>query len=153
MQGSPTGSTEPAPSFPAGSTSWHRAVPDQHDDAAPARAPDGPRDPALSFVWLSHGTAVSGQAAVEVAAGAGEADYLEWPTLNDRILAWAQNDTSIVYDRVMKQLVLLPIETGWRSSTVAGPNLVWEEQDPARPEDGDYGSVVVLDITTLPVTR
>ena len=90
-------------------------------------------------------------AAVQVARGADVADYLEWPTLNGRIVAWAQNDFSIVYDRAERRLVALPVAYGWSSSTVAGPNLVWAEESAATAGSDHPATFAVLDTSTLPV--
>jgi hypothetical protein len=131
-------------------TGWKGSLP----VVPPVIALDGPSAafgaPDSHSIWLVDDV-TRPETAAEIAHGATKADYLEWPTLNARIAAWAQNEASIVYDRAEHRLVTLPIDSGWSSGVVAGPNLVWEEQDPGHPGSGDYGSVIVLDTTTLPV--
>ena len=86
----------------------------------------------------------------QVARGADETDYLEWPSLNERIVAWAQNGQSIVFDRLQHRLVSLPVAYGWASGWAAGPDLVWAETGPTFAQTGRPDWFVVLDTRTLP---
>ena len=88
-------------------------------------------------------------AVVQIARGADDTDYLEWPTLNSRIVAWAQNGDSIVYDRAERQLVVLPVGYDWASGWVAGPNLVWAEAGPTTLDTGHPDWFVVVDTTSM----
>ena len=78
-----------------------------------------------------------------IARGPDKTAALEWPTLNPRVVAWAQNGTSIVYDRLLDRLVGLPVQNGWSSSTASGPLLVWEEMRPGAPVDQRWSDWVV----------
>jgi hypothetical protein len=100
-------------------------------------------------IWLIDDVAAQ-SAARQVARGADETDYLQWPSLDARIVAWAQNEQSIVYDRALGQLVTLPVGHGWASGWAAGPNLVWAEDGPTTPTTGHPDWFVVVDTATLP---
>lgn len=100
----------------------------------------------LHSIWVLDDVSRPDQAR-QVARGADETDYLEWPTLNDRVVAWAQNGQSIVYDRAEGRLVTLPVAAGWASGIAGRSSLVWVEAD----ADGNAASIVVVDTSSLPV--
>ena len=83
--------------------------------------------------------------------GADNADYLEWPTINSRIVAWAQNGVSVVYDRAERRLVTLPVAYDWASGWAGGPNLVWAETSGATDGADHPVSFAVVDTATLAV--
>jgi hypothetical protein len=104
----------------------------------------------LHSIWLVEDV-TNATAAVEIARGVDDADYLQWPSINERILAWSQDDSSLVYDRADHRLVSLPVSTGWSSGMVSGALLVWFEADPVKPSADHPDWVVVADTGTFPV--
>lgn len=131
-------------------TGWRGSM----DAAPPVLTLDGPSAafPAADShsIWLLDDI-TEASAPTQVARGADDTDYLEWPTLNGRIVAWAQNGQSIVYDRTERRLVTLPVGSSWSSGTVAGPLLVWSEAGPDGQESGHAAWLDVLDTRGLPV--
>jgi hypothetical protein len=90
--------------------------------------------------------------AVEIARGVTSADHIEWPTLNERIVGWALNGHSDVYDRAKRRLVTVPILYGWSSVVVSGPLMMWEETDPATSKDRAWPDwIVVVNTNALPI--
>ncbi len=79
--------------------------------------------------------------------------HFEWPTLSTRILAWAQVETTLVYDRAEHRLVVLPVSHMAVSSWVSGRLLVW--YDSIAQQQGELRLPTpflhVIDTTTLPV--
>lgn len=106
-------------------------------------------DAASLSVWLVDRVDVGGPGTM--VARSPEGNYLEWPTINPRIVAWAENGSSTVFDRARVQEVVLPVSSGWSSSTASGPLLVWEETDPSTPvSQGWPDRVAVVDTSVLP---
>ncbi len=79
-------------------------------------------------------------------------DHLQWPTLNDRLVAWAQDSTTQVFDRAQRRFVTLPV-TGLSAAFVAGPLLVWSSaiagQSPA-PATEAIEQLNFIDVRSLP---
>ena len=105
----------------------------------------------LHSIWLIDDVSKP-SSGVAIAHGIDDADYLQWPSLNDRLVAWSQDDASTVYDRAEHRLVHLPVANGWSSGIVTGPNVVWTERDPGHDPSADHADwIVVADTGTLPV--
>jgi hypothetical protein len=104
----------------------------------------------LHSIWLLDDV-MAPSSATEIARGANVADYLQWPSLNERIVGWVQDDVSVVFDRAEHRLVRLPIAQGWSWGTVAGPNLVWFETDPTHTATDHPDWAVVADTRSFPV--
>lgn len=106
-------------------------------------------DAASLSVWLID--RIDGGGTGTMIARSPQGNYLEWPTINSRIVAWAENGSSDVFDRALGQEVVLPVSYGWSSSTVSGPLLVWEETDPSTPVSQAWPDrAAVLDTSVLP---
>ena len=75
------------------------------------------------------------------------------PTLNDRVIGWAQSNATVVFDRAERRLVSLPIPDGKRSAvTIAGPLMVWAEENAGTvPHRGWPDWLVIVNTDTLPV--
>lgn len=104
----------------------------------------------LHSIWLIDDV-MKPLSAMEIARGVDDADYLQWPSLNDRIVGWVQDDASVVYDRAEHRLVRLPVAHGWSWGTAAGPNLVWFETDPPHTATDHPDWIVIADTRTFPV--
>lgn len=104
----------------------------------------------LHSVWLIDDV-TEPSSATQIARGVDVADYLQWPSLNERIVAWVQDDVSVVFDRAEHRLVRLPVAHGWSWGTAAGPNLVWFETDPAHTATDHPDWAVIADTRTFPV--
>jgi len=103
----------------------------------------------LHSIWLIDD--VAGASTTEIASGVDGADYLQWPSLNARIVGWVQDDRSVVYDRAERGQVSLPVANGWSWGTAAGPNLVWFETDPGHAATEHPDWMVVADTRTFPI--
>ena len=79
--------------------------------------------------------------------------HFEWPTLSARILAWAQVETTLVYDRAERRLVVLPVSHMAVSSWVGGRLLVWYDSIAMQQGETRLPAPIihVIDTTTLPV--
>ncbi len=110
-------------------------------------------DESSAGIWLVDSVGGSGPGRL-IARGPDKTVALEWPTLNARIVAWAQNGVSIVYDRLQDRLVSLPVASGWSSSTASGPLLVWEEMGSGAPVDQRWSDwIALVDTRSLGVQR
>lgn len=104
----------------------------------------------LHSIWLIDDV-TEPSSANEIARAVDDADYLQWPSLNERIVAWVQDDASVVFDRAEHRLVRLPVAHGWSWGTAAGPTLVWFETDPSHAATDHPDWVVIADTRTFPV--
>lgn len=128
--------------------------------------PDTPRYFALhgtSLVWI---TAPGSQAILtdldetfhQVIAHADGDDYLEFPTIGDRIVAWTSTSQGIAWDRTQQRLIELSPEGVINFTN--GTAYVWEtplsvEQYTADKRAGvvsNTETLYVIDTTTLPTT-
>jgi hypothetical protein len=94
-----------------------------------------------------------------IAKAANEADHLQFVTLNDRLVAWAQESVTPVWDRTLQRLVILPVHNGQSDSWVGGRILVWSEPEGKGLQEQDARNDLlptptlnVVDTTTLPST-
>jgi hypothetical protein len=92
-----------------------------------------------------------------LAKAANEADHLQFVTLNDRLVAWAQESVTQVWDRALRRLVVLPVKNGQSDSWVGGRTLVWPEPEAKEQQEQDARNNLiptpilnVVDTTTLP---
>jgi hypothetical protein len=104
----------------------------------------------LHSIWLIDDVTAP-SSATQIVRTDGVADYVQWPSLNERIVAWGQDDDSVVFDRAERRLVRLPVANGWSWGTTAGPNIVWHETDPSHTAADHPDWVVVADTRTFPV--
>jgi hypothetical protein len=105
-------------------------------------------DSASLSVWLIDDIG-SGTPARLIARGADQADHLEYPTLNPRIVAWDQSTATQVFDRSERRLVRLPMEQGVAGVTVCGRLIVWEDAVPVGSRFSQ--SMFIIDSAELPV--
>jgi len=78
-------------------------------------------------------------------------------TLNDRLVAWAQESVTQVWDRTLRRLVILPVRNGQSDSWVGGRTLVWSEPEAKGQQKQDARNNLlptptlnVVDTTALP---
>ena len=79
--------------------------------------------------------------------------HVEWPSLSARIVAWSQNQSTHVYDRAERRLVVLPVSHISVGSWVGGRVLLW--YDSIAPQQGSdrlpTPFLHIIDTSTLPV--
>ncbi len=85
-------------------------------------------------------------------------DHIQYITMNDRLIAWAQYTAIQVWDRAEHRLVTLPISNGESDSWVGGHTLVWLDPEPKAQQDQDLRENLiptptfdVIDTANLPV--
>ena len=82
----------------------------------------------------------------------------EFPTINDRLIAWDADNMSEVYDRLLHVYVTLPIATGHIETWVGNHTLLWIDQEAPEQAAKDppgwlpLPTIYVLDTRTLPTT-
>ncbi len=110
-----------------------------------------------SAVYLIDDITQDGVHAQLVAKAANEADHLQFVTLNDRLVAWAQESMTQVWDRTLRRLVILPVHDGKSESWVGGRTLVWSEPEAKGQQEQDArnnllptSTLNVVDTLTLP---
>lgn len=92
-------------------------------------------------------------------AAFAHSSFVEFVTLNDRLLAWQQGTEDVpVWDRAQGCLVLLPKPPGYSDAWVSGKLLVWSEAESAAQQQQDTvnhldptPTLDVVDTTTLPM--
>ncbi len=96
--------------------------------------------------------------ALAVARAIGLADYIQYVSLNDRLIGWIENEATRVYDRADRRLVDLPVTGHSSDSWVGGRLLIWTQPEPDDKQlyDSQHNltptpTLNVLDTTTLPV--
>ena len=94
----------------------------------------------------------------EFTTASGDAQHLQFVTVNDRLVAWNLDTGPVaVWDRIQHRLVQLPPDNGTSAAWVAGPLLIWLVPEPAAQQKQDdkaqligVPTLDVLDTTTLP---
>lgn len=77
-------------------------------------------------------------------------DFVEFPTLNDRLVTWVSNESLYAYDRKLKQTVaIMGTARANPSPFVSGHYLVWETPGQDLNNYSEY-TLNILDTNTLP---
>lgn len=110
-------------------------------------------DARSSSMWLIEDLAQP-TSAIEIGRSTGSSDYLEWPTLNERVAGWSQTSRTVVYDRAQERLVSVPMLTGRSAVTVSGPLMVWTDNDADSDPYARWSDwFMVVDTRTLPMNQ
>lgn len=84
---------------------------------------------------VTHGTS-----GAHVLGFAPDAEYFDELTMSDRLIAWNQNSSAVVYDRLLHCFVALPVRhTKWSLTFVTNNQLFWVDN-----------GLFVVDVSTLP---
>ena len=88
-------------------------------------------------------------------------EYLDFVTMNDRLIGWNQNSAAMVYDRQLRRFVTLPLVYSQISaSIVIGRTLIWGDGVPASQQQqesqichGEQAGILnVVDTSALPTS-
>ena len=75
-------------------------------------------------------------------------DFVEYPTLNDRLVTWNSNETLFAFDRKLQRPVqILSNLTGGPQPFISGHYMLWETRD---PQNASKILMDVIDTDTLP---
>lgn len=85
-------------------------------------------------------------------------EYFDFPSISDRLIGWNQNSAAVVYDRLLRCFVALPLVNSKISATFVSPHLLyWEDAEPAVQQQQDDqahlehgGTIYIIDTSSLP---